>query len=67
LQGAELRGADLENVAFDESTTLLDGAQCVPDFDIIMIARFTDPGHPEFWRSDDPDSPAYYGIDEDVD
>ncbi len=25
------------------------------------IERFTNPEHPDFWRSDDPKSPAYQG------
>jgi len=25
------------------------------------LARFTDPNHPDFWRSDNPHSPAYRG------
>jgi hypothetical protein len=29
------------------------------------IARFTDPAHTDFWRSDNPDSPAYRGRDND--
>jgi len=27
------------------------------------MTRFTDPSHPDFWRSDDPKSPAYRGAD----
>jgi hypothetical protein len=28
------------------------------------MTRFTDPNHPNFWRSDNPDSPAYWGNNE---
>lgn len=37
---------------------LPDGTQATPDTD---LSRFTDPEHPDFWRSDDPESPAYRG------
>lgn len=66
LQGCELfrtnlRGANLQGVLFAEArinqeTTLPDGTAWTPRLD---IRRFTDPSHPDFWRSDDPDSPAY--------
>jgi hypothetical protein len=39
-------------------TTLPDGTKWTLDAD---VARFNDPDHPEFWRSDDPSSPAYRG------
>jgi hypothetical protein len=29
--------------------------------------RFTNPNHPQFWRSDDPGSPAYRGAAENPD
>jgi hypothetical protein len=52
LEGVDLRGADLEGA------TLPDGTEWTPDTDMV---RFTDPHYPNFWRSDDPDSPAYRG------
>lgn len=47
----ELRQIDeLSNEAeFDENTLLPDGAFWTPDID---MKRFTDPSHPDFWRSD---------------
>jgi uncharacterized protein YjbI with pentapeptide repeats len=54
LQGANLNGADLHGAH------LPDGSMWTPNAD---MARFTDPEHPEFWRSDHPDSPAYRGDD----
>lgn len=61
LQGARLIGANLEmaslrHATFDETTVLPDGAVWTPGVD---MTRFTNPDHPEFWRSDDPNSPAY--------
>jgi hypothetical protein len=56
LQGAELNGAEL-----DENTTLPDDTNWTPGTD---MARFTYQGHPEFWRSDAPWSPAYRGDDD---
>jgi len=60
LQGASLRGAtllnaDLQHATFDENTRLPDATNWTPDTD---MARFTDPQHPAFWRSDEPGSPA---------
>jgi hypothetical protein len=65
LQGAvliktNLQEADLEEATFDEQTTLPDGTHWTSDTDMTL---FTNPGHPEFWRSDDPTSPAYRGDD----
>jgi len=66
LQGADLQGAKLwaaneretfvVEAHFNETTTLPDGTKWRPNTE---MARFTDPKHPEFWRSDDPESPAY--------
>lgn len=56
MQHAELKKAYLENGLFDETTILPDGSHWTPNAD---MRRFTDPNHPEFWRSDDPNSPAY--------
>lgn len=63
LQGANLRdanlaGADLRGTQFNERTTLPDDSAWVEGTD---LTRFTDPGHPDFWRSEDPESPAYDG------
>lgn len=75
LQGASLKlaaadhanftNANLRNVRLDENgekvrfgvnTILPDGSLWTPETD---MRRFTDPNHPDFWRSDDPNSPAY--------
>jgi len=66
LQGAylwyvDLQGANLRDTQFNEGTTLPDHSKWTPDTD---MSKFTYPGHPEFWRSDDPDSPAYRGDDD---
>jgi uncharacterized protein YjbI with pentapeptide repeats len=56
LSGVILIGADLKGAKFNEQTILPDGTKWTPDTD---MARFTDPEHPDFWRSDHPFSPAY--------
>lgn len=56
IGGANLSGAYLRLAWFDETTTLPDGTKWTPDTD---LTRFTDPLHPNFWRSDDELSPAY--------
>jgi uncharacterized protein YjbI with pentapeptide repeats len=61
LQGADLgqanlQDADLIYATWSKLTVLPDGTLWTPDTD---MARFTDPDHPDFWRSDDPHSPAY--------
>jgi hypothetical protein len=63
LQGTFFMNADLTDVdfqfsEFDGTTTLPDGSKWTPDTE---MRRFTDPSHPNFWRSDDPRSPAYRG------
>lgn len=63
LQGADLSQADLEgsnlkDAKFDASTVLPDGTNWTPG---LNMTRFTDPNHPDFWRSDDPNSPAHRG------
>ena len=63
LQEAELGDANLQNaflsdVLFDEGTILPDGSKWTPYTDLM---RFFDTNHPHFWRSDNPDSPAYRG------
>jgi hypothetical protein len=49
----------LDGAAFSEETTLPDGTRWTPEAD---LARFTDPAHPHFWRSNNPHSPAYRAI-----
>jgi hypothetical protein len=69
MMGANLMEADLQNAvmpifndrpstSFDENTILPDGTRWTPETD---MTRFTDPAHPDFWRSDDVESPAYGG------
>jgi uncharacterized protein YjbI with pentapeptide repeats len=63
LRGANLASANLERArvtsdSFDIETWLPDGVYWTPGTD---ITRYTDPSHPDFWRSDDETSPAYYG------
>jgi hypothetical protein len=56
LKESNLLGVNLEGTRFDETTILPDGTHWIPETD---MRRFTDPNHPNFWRSDDPRSPAY--------
>ncbi len=58
LQAANLKGANLGGVHFDENTELPDGTNWTPETN---MERFTDPEHPEFWRSSWEYSPAYRG------
>jgi uncharacterized protein YjbI with pentapeptide repeats len=46
LQRAILIAVNLQEAYMDEDTTLPDGTKWTPDTD---MARFTDPGHPDFW------------------
>lgn len=57
LQGAALRSMYIGSATFSEHTILPDGTLWIRDVDMM---RFTDPDHPDFWRSDDPLSPAYH-------
>lgn len=57
LQEVDLQGARLESVEFDESTILPDGTSWAPETE---IGRFTNPEHPDFWRSSDVFSPAHF-------
>lgn len=63
LQGAFLTGADLEGAQIDtegeglHGATLPDHTKWSPDVD---MRRFTDPTHPHFWRSEDPECPAFH-------
>jgi hypothetical protein len=66
LQGADLRLTDLQGsclarAILDKYTRLPNGSGWTQRHD---LARFTDPHHPNFWRSDDPLSPAYQGTGE---
>jgi hypothetical protein len=61
LRGANLQEAELDVAEFDEKTALPDDSSVersfwTPDTDMV---RFTDPDHPDFWRSDDLLSPAF--------
>ncbi len=60
LHGANLRGADLQGATlfadWNPDSILPDGSRWAPDTD---LARFIDPAHPDFWRANDPQSPAY--------
>jgi len=56
LEGADLQEADLRRAKLDEKTRLPDGRKWMPG---ILMVRFTYPEHVEFWRSDDPASPAH--------
>lgn len=58
LYDANLQGAILEQAEFDDETFLPDRSQWSPGAD---LRRFTDPAHPDFWRSDYSWSPAYGG------
>jgi uncharacterized protein YjbI with pentapeptide repeats len=58
LREADLKFADLSEALLDEATELPDGTRWTEHAD---LSRFTYPKHPEFWRSDDPVSPAFRG------
>lgn len=63
LQGTNLSDTNLQGVYLDgakltESTTLPDATNWTSATD---MTRFTNPNHPNFWRSDNPSSPAYRG------
>ncbi|MBZ0281657.1 MAG: pentapeptide repeat-containing protein [Anaerolineae bacterium] len=60
LVDADLQGAHLAGEQFDEHTFLPDASLYSRSSD---IRRFTDPNHPQFWRSSNPHSPAYRGND----
>jgi hypothetical protein len=61
FRGANLQGADLIQSHFDENTVFPDGSRWSLARRELNLARFTDPNHPQFWRSDNPESPAYRG------
>jgi uncharacterized protein YjbI with pentapeptide repeats len=56
LEEANLQDADITNAQFDERTRLPDGRFWTPETD---LSRFTYHKHSQFWRSEDPASPAY--------
>jgi uncharacterized protein YjbI with pentapeptide repeats len=53
---ANLRGAQMAGAILSEVTTLPDNTFWSSDTD---LGRFTNPNHPDFWRSEDRNSPAY--------
>jgi len=61
LTGANLAGVSLVEAKINKDTILPDGTAWSSRVD---ITRFTNPQHPQFWRSDDPASPAYGGDNE---
>ncbi len=65
LKGSDLKNAILEDNKYDENTILPDGSHWKEGTD---LTRFTDPGHNCcFWRSPDPNSPAYRDPEEETD
>lgn len=58
LLAANLQGAKLDGASFNTDTHLPDKTYWTPETD---MTRFTDPEHPDFWRSDEDWSPAYRG------
>lgn len=56
LTEANLEGAIIENIRCDTDTILPDGT---PWTQVDDFMRFIDPQHSNFWRSDNPESPAY--------
>lgn len=58
LTDANLQDADLVWAKFDVDTILPDGNSWTHDTD---MSRFTNPEHPNFWRSKELASPAYLG------
>ncbi len=56
LSEADLSHAKLDRAQFDENTQLPDKSNWRPDID---LTKFTDPAHPNYWRSEMPESFAY--------
>lgn len=56
LLAANLKDANLNTALFNEGTTLPNGQSWTPETD---LARFTDPNHPDYWRSSAENSPAF--------
>lgn len=67
LAGANLTDSNLLHANLDEETTL-DSETILPDCTYWSpgtdMRRYTDPIHPDFWRSKHPHSPAYRAEDE---
>ncbi|HEX3051631.1 MAG TPA: pentapeptide repeat-containing protein [Aggregatilineaceae bacterium] len=68
LQGANLKNAELAEIEgmryeakFDETTWLPDNTLWTPETD---MGRFTNPSHPNFWRSDNSGDPSYKGLND---
>lgn len=65
LAGANLEGADIEGVTWDhpnQSAAIMpDGKLWTAETD---MGRFTDFKHPDFWRSNDPESQAHTSMEE---
>jgi len=65
LTGANLEGANLKDAVFfhpNQSPAILpDGKAWTTETE---IERFTDPAHPDFWRSNSPESFAFIGNEE---
>jgi uncharacterized protein YjbI with pentapeptide repeats len=79
LLGANFEGANLEDAnlqeaflkdslglvrgaIFSEETIMPDGYRWTPDTN---LSRFIDPNHPDFWRSDEEWSPAFWDKEDD--
>jgi hypothetical protein len=60
LLGVNLLAANLSGASFDTNTVLPDGTNWTTETD---MSRFTDHKNPDFWRSEEPVSPAYRGDD----
>ncbi len=58
MAAANLQGAKLKADCFDTETWLPDGRYWTPATD---LGRYSDPAHPQFWRSPDEKSPAAAG------
>ncbi len=56
LTDAHLEGAILYDYQIDETTILPDGTNWTAETD---MSRFTNANHPQFWRSNNPNSPAF--------
>ena len=64
LKSSNLKNAKLIGNKYDENTVLPNGKIWKQSTD---LDRFTDPDHPNFWRSCDPNSPAYLDPEEETD
>ena len=59
LEGANLDGVSIRVISGDGKIILPDGKEIETLFLPKELKRFSDPNHPEFWRSKDIESPAY--------